>query len=347
MSPLQLHFSACSVELARALNMLWHSRLPILRQTMAKVCYCAVYNNIYFATALWFSPSSFNVDQSWLELKRFAISPNSPKNTASRMLSWMVKDVKKRFLDVSTLISYQDPSVHFGTIYKASNWTFTGIRNSSGFGGSKTRFRRADQAPGPKGRWEMRITSKRKQASKKFKADVTQIRSKKIMIPIKTGQSLIKFRRGSKVLFRVSGTAYEGGEVLTCDGGMLLICDYKAVTTKKHDSEVEVAEILYENYQSKAYMQDGYDTFRQYCESKFGMKYRKAMYFVALWRKVKLLDLNPQRIMTIGWSKMIVLEKVLTKQNSLYWMDAAEQTNLRGLAEIVSSKAQEVDYEIG
>lgn len=97
------------------------------------------------------------VDNEWLELKRMAISSDAPKNTASRMLSFMVRDIKKRFPNVPNLISYQDPVVHTGTIYKASGWICTGQRKSGGFSNTKKRFREKDQVPGPKIRWEKRI----------------------------------------------------------------------------------------------------------------------------------------------------------------------------------------------
>jgi len=156
-SPLHLNFNVCSLSKAKELNKLWHSRLPKYRQTISKICYYAEYKNRFFAVAIWSNPSSAMVDQSWLELKRMAISDDSPKYTASRMLSWMVKDIKKKYKDVKKLISYQDPKVHSGTIYKASGWVSTGERKSGGFSNTKVRFREKDQAPGPKIRWEKNI----------------------------------------------------------------------------------------------------------------------------------------------------------------------------------------------
>ena len=157
-SPLQLRFSVCSLSKAKELNRLWHSRLPVFRQTISKICYVAHYMGIYYACAIWSNPSSAMVDQSWMELKRMAISPDAPKNTASRMIGFMVRDIKNKFDEVPNLISYQDPMVHSGTIYRASGWACTGERKSGGFSNTKVRFRHKDQAPGPKIRWEKRIT---------------------------------------------------------------------------------------------------------------------------------------------------------------------------------------------
>ena len=49
-----------------------------------------------------------------------AIASDAPKYTATRMLSIMVKRIKKEFPDIVRLISYQDTEVHKGTIYKAA-----------------------------------------------------------------------------------------------------------------------------------------------------------------------------------------------------------------------------------
>ncbi len=153
-SALQLWFQPCSAEVAKRLTRAWHSRLPRLSMATCRVCYSALYEDRYFAAAVWANPSSAMLDQTWLELKRFSIAPDAPKNTATRMLGWMVRDIIKRFPDVPRLISYQDPAVHKGTIYRAANWTCTGARPSGGFASAKTRYRKADQAPGPKVRWE-------------------------------------------------------------------------------------------------------------------------------------------------------------------------------------------------
>jgi hypothetical protein len=61
-------------------------------------------------------------NKNCLELRRFAISPDAPKNTASRMLGFMVRSIRKIIPEISTLLSYQDKEVHTGTIYAASGW---------------------------------------------------------------------------------------------------------------------------------------------------------------------------------------------------------------------------------
>ena len=125
-SPLQFTIEIIPKQTAAMLNKLWHSRLPIFETGAAprfKVNYGAFYSGVCFAIAIWGMPISPALPHhSWLELKRMAIAPDAPKNTASRMLRVMVLLIKKKFPEVTTLIPYQDTDVHLGTIYKASGW---------------------------------------------------------------------------------------------------------------------------------------------------------------------------------------------------------------------------------
>ena len=159
-SALQLRFEVIDRRTMESLNRKWHSRLP----RFSTACPCPVYygaefDGLWYAVASWSSPVSAMVDQSWMELRRLAIADDAPKNTASRTIGWMVRDIRKRFPNVPRLISYQDQEVHTGTIYKAAGWTNSGARPSGGFSSAKVRFRRLDQAPGDKVRWEFDLLS--------------------------------------------------------------------------------------------------------------------------------------------------------------------------------------------
>lgn len=163
-SPLQLKIVELNVHVACDYNRRWHSRLPrvqwgnIVRNTYY-VCYGASYENWCYAVALWSSPvaqNRFNNGKTILELRRMAISPEAPKNTASRMLSIMVRLIRKRFPDITRLISYQDTDVHKGTIYKASGWHISGETDYISWT-NENRRRNLDQAIGKKIRWELDI----------------------------------------------------------------------------------------------------------------------------------------------------------------------------------------------
>ena len=163
-SPLRLEFGTISVPLAIKLNELWHSRLPdVVRgnidRNRHKVCYGALYKNLWYASAIWSSPvagDALTKGEFWLELRRYAIANDSPKNTATRMLSYMVRDIRKQYPEITHLISYQDTSVHNGTIYKAANWTAEHEVTDTNWGLRRSehgRKRNKVVAPGKKIRW--------------------------------------------------------------------------------------------------------------------------------------------------------------------------------------------------
>ena len=160
-SPLQLEILPCHVEKACELNRHWHSRLPRIEpnniyRSPPSVCYAAVYKNRFYATAIWSAPIAKALNgKNYIELRRMAISPNAPKNTASRMIKIMRKNIKKRFPEIVKLISYQDTEVHHGTIYAASGWEKVALSKGASWG--RSRKRNEDQTTADKIRWEYEL----------------------------------------------------------------------------------------------------------------------------------------------------------------------------------------------
>lgn len=76
------------------------------------------------AVALWNSPSARCLPQHWIELRRMACAAWAPKNTASRFLAWMIRQLPREH---ERALSYQDSEVHRGTIYKACGWTIAAV----------------------------------------------------------------------------------------------------------------------------------------------------------------------------------------------------------------------------
>lgn len=151
---LQLRFDEAHLKTAKALNLLWHSRLPKFARPTCRVAYTAEFDGLYYATAIWTNPLARALPQlDWLELNRMAIAPDAPKNTASRMLAWMARDVRKRFPGVCRLISYQACDYHTGVIYRASGWVPT-QRLDGGEWNNASRSRSKVVCDGPKQRWE-------------------------------------------------------------------------------------------------------------------------------------------------------------------------------------------------
>jgi hypothetical protein len=155
--------------MARNLNEKWHSRLPIYETGFCLNClvaYGLLYENNIYGIAIWTNPVAAALPQhEWLELRRMALSPEVPKNTASRMLSIMARLIEKKFPDVEKLISYQDAEVHKGTIYKAAGWVVGNTHkggswnrpNATNLNGSPRTRPDNNDATGPKTRWEKDI----------------------------------------------------------------------------------------------------------------------------------------------------------------------------------------------
>lgn len=156
-SALQLVVVECSLRLAVQLNHKWHSRVP--RIGNADMCngYAAEHEGVVYAVALWSTPVARMLNgRGMYELRRMAVAPDAPKNTASRFLAVMARLIKAAKTDVATLISYQDTAVHLGTIYKAAGWT-CGAASSGGTWSRPSRHRGSPQAGTPKVRWEKKI----------------------------------------------------------------------------------------------------------------------------------------------------------------------------------------------
>jgi len=122
-----LEFEECPKEHAVSFVRKYHSRLPKCQAGPWMFSFRAKYKNTTVAIALWNNPSARTLPSDWLELRRLACSQDAPFNTCSKFISWMVRFFKKK--GFKKLISYQDSSVHLGTIYKASNWKIDFIGN--------------------------------------------------------------------------------------------------------------------------------------------------------------------------------------------------------------------------
>jgi len=163
-SPKDFEFKVIRAQTACDLNQQWHSRLPLIDwsnvvRNTHYVCFGALYKSEFYASAIWSSPvaqNRFKHGKQMLELRRLAISPEAPRNTATRMLSFMRKQISLMFPEIALLISYQDTEVHLGTIYKADNWDR--VHESPGVAwNTEKRKRNIEQSLAPKIRWEYRL----------------------------------------------------------------------------------------------------------------------------------------------------------------------------------------------
>lgn len=81
--------------------------------------------------AIFGKPAAFNVSRKYdngeplLELRRFVLDDCLPRNSESKYLAVMLRDLKRQ--GVKRVLTYADPAQgHGGTIYKATGFTFMG-----------------------------------------------------------------------------------------------------------------------------------------------------------------------------------------------------------------------------
>lgn len=68
------------------------------------------------------APTARNIPTAWLELVRWCLV-RGIKNDGSRQWSAFVRALRRMRPDVTTIVSYSDPSVgHTGSLYRACNW---------------------------------------------------------------------------------------------------------------------------------------------------------------------------------------------------------------------------------
>lgn len=149
-------------QVACMLNELWHSRLPAIHwsnvvRNKHYVCYVLKYRQAIVGVAIWSSPVARKIEsKTHLELRRLALSDVCPRNTATYAIAAMIRQIRAKFEDISTLISYQDTEVHLGTIYKAGNWKKS-LVTSGGEWSRDSRKRVKNQTASPKVRWEYEL----------------------------------------------------------------------------------------------------------------------------------------------------------------------------------------------
>lgn len=77
------------------------------------------------AAMIWKHPTSRRLPAfgTWLELSRWCLTPGAGENAGSRMHKWSVRLIREHLPNVTTLVSYSDPSHgHTGALYRACNW---------------------------------------------------------------------------------------------------------------------------------------------------------------------------------------------------------------------------------
>lgn len=85
---------------------------------------------------------------------------------------------------------------------------------------------------------------------------------------------------------------------------------------------------------------EGFDTFRDFIESKFGLQYRKAMYLIGIYTNIVEAGVPYQKFDGIGWTKIKEIAGVVTPDNVDEWVDRAKTMSTLALNAYVKKYLQ-------
>lgn len=80
---------------------------------------------------------------------------------------------------------------------------------------------------------------------------------------------------------------------------------------------------------------DGFDTFKEFIENKFGLQYRKAMYLIGIYGSIVESGVEWQKLSGIGWSKVKEIASIITVDNVDEWVEKAQMLTVLQLNEAV------------
>jgi hypothetical protein len=80
-----------------------------------------------------------------------------------------------------------------------------------------------------------------------------------------------------------------------------------------------------------------YANFREFVEKKHGIHYRKALYWIEIYKRLVEAEVPWEKVKNIGWTKLKDLAPVLTKENVDSWVKVAEEQTALQLVETVKA----------
>lgn len=101
------------------------------------------------------------------------------------------------------------------------------------------------------------------------------------------------------------------------------------------ENYMKLAKLLDETYEHAYYLKWGYESFKTYCNEELSVKYRRARYLVVIASTVRRLNLEWDRVISIGRTKMRSIAGLLTDANYKEWLDQAEDLTTDQLVQVV------------
>jgi len=146
-------------------------------------------------------------------------------------------------------------------------------------------------------------------------------------------------KKGTKTTSKTGGNKNEAGTGTVSKVKLVrdVVVREKLLDAKRaiDDNYIDLSKLLYEAYHKDFAAKWGFEDFREYCAEEIEMDYRKAMYLVDIWDKVKGLNLSPVKVAELGWTKMKDIAAVINEKNATELLEKAEKMTSRELTEAV------------
>jgi hypothetical protein len=107
--------------------------------------------------------------------------------------------------------------------------------------------------------------------------------------------------------------------------------------TQIADSYYELAEALYDADTNKYWSQWGHESFEAFANEELEIGYRKARYFVDIFKAVKAAGLTKEQILSVGWTKMKEIAGPIAKdpETAEKWLEEAGQKSTKELIDTI------------
>lgn len=105
--------------------------------------------------------------------------------------------------------------------------------------------------------------------------------------------------------------------------------------------------VLYFVNANSWFAEQGFESFKAYCEERHGVQYRKAMYLIKIYEELTESGVDYGQIAHLGWTKIKELAPVMTEDNVDEWIGIAEDLNVIQLQAYIKDKLKEGDDDNG
>lgn len=86
------------------------------------------------------------------------------------------------------------------------------------------------------------------------------------------------------------------------------------------------------------FLDEGYETFKAFVETNYGINYRKAVYLVAIYNGLVESEVEWKKVKDLGWTKLKELAAILTPDNVDEWVKQAKSMTVLQLIEYIKEQ---------